>query len=255
MSVEERMNQRYDAFSDNDKYIAQCILRHKQDCIHLPIEEFAQRYHISKSALSRFAQKLELSGYRQLRSLLRLDAMKPKESTSSFLDVAIHNYHAMVEDMRKKDFTSLFQKFDQAKRILIFASGDSQARVASEFKRIFLPAHLIIYDMYGSDKSDAFCTMVQPDDLVILISLDGETPAILQIAQTLRLRSISLVSITRMKMNALAQLCEENLYIHSIEVPASYQIAYEITTPYFILIELLFLQYQQHQQTAQIPTK
>lgn len=36
-------------------YICECILNHK-DCIKLSIDEFADKYHISTSALSRFAQ-------------------------------------------------------------------------------------------------------------------------------------------------------------------------------------------------------
>lgn len=244
MKVEALMNRYYATFKANDRYIAQCIIEHQSDCIQLSIEAFANTYHISNSALTRFAQKLGLSGYGQLRSKLRLDAQRKQDKTSSFLDIAIQNYHAMIEDMRQKDFTSLFQQFDQAKRILIFASGYSQARVASECKRIFLPLHKVMYDMHGHDMADAFMQMVKADDLVILISLSGESKEVIQIAQTLRLRQIPTVSITRMKMNELTQLCEENLYIHSLQVPSEYGVNYEITTPYFILIEMLYLNYQ-----------
>lgn len=252
MKIEELMNRYYTSFSENDKYIAKCILAHKQDCVHLPIEAFAMRYHVSKSALSRFSQKLKLPGYSELRSFLRLGEMQKKDNTSSFLEVAIHNYHTMIEDLRKKDFTTLFEMFDQAKRILIFASGYAQARVASEFKRMFLPVNKIIYDMHGHDMSDAFLHMAKEDDLIVLISLTGENEDVVSIAKELRLRGVPMVSITRMKMNMLTQLCEENLYIHSIEVPASYHVQYEISTPYFILVEILFLEYQKHLECEHI---
>ena len=52
-----------------------------------------------------------------------------------------------------------------------------------------------------------------------------------------------MLSITRMGNNTLASVCDENLYIHSITLPASYGIEYEISTPYFILIEYLYLAY------------
>ena len=255
MKVEELMNRHYQSFSENDKYIAACILQNKADCIHLSIEEFGDKYHVSKSSLSRFSQKLKLPGYSELRSMLRMDQGKNKVNTSSFVDVAIHNYHAMIEDMRKKDMTSLFQKFDQAQRILIFASGYAQAKVASEWKRIFLPTHKIIYDIHGYDMAQSFARMAQPADLVLLISLDGESEDVLKIAEYLRLNQIPSVSITKMKMNSLSLLCNENLYVHSLKVPEEYGVNYEITTPYFILIEMLFIEYQKYMRYEHIPTK
>lgn len=255
MKIEELMN-RYDAsFSENDRYIAACILKHRKDCIALSIEAFAQRYHISRSSLSRFAQKLKLPGYSELRSMLRMNDLQKTDVSSSFLDVAIHNYHAMIEDMRKKDITALLEKMVQAKRILIFASGYSQAKVASEMKRIFLPTHKIMYDMHGHDMANAFAKMAQDEDLVFLISLDGESDDVIEIARHMKLVQIPCVSITRMKMNSLTRLCEENLYIHSLEVPKEYGVRYEITTPYFILIEMLYIQYQRYLRDEHIPTK
>lgn len=253
MKIEALMNRFYDRFSEHDKYIASCILSHRKDCIQMSIEEFALMYHLSKSSLSRFAQKLDLSGYGQLRSMLRMDTMQKKEQASSFLDVAIQNYHAMIEDMREKDHLELFKRLDQAKRILIFASGYTQARVASEWKRIFLPLHKVMYDMYGHDMAEPFLHMVKPDDLVILISLSGESKEVVMIAKELRLRQIASVSITRLKMNTLTQLCEENLYIHSLQIPDTYGVHYEITTPYFILIEMLYLKYQAYLNDEHIP--
>ena len=42
MNYEERMNEYYKDFSENDKYIASCILQNDKDCIRLTIHEFAQ---------------------------------------------------------------------------------------------------------------------------------------------------------------------------------------------------------------------
>lgn len=253
MRIEELMNRYYDTFSENDKYIASCILKHKQDCMHLSIEEFADNWHISKSALSRFSQKLKLSGYSELRSLLRMGEKQKKEKPSSFLDVAMHNYHGMIEDMRKRDYTSLFEKIYKAKRILIFAHGYTQSKAASEWKRIFLPAHKIIYCMHGEELAHAFSSLAQVGDLVIILSLDGESKDVLEIASSMKLRRIPSVSLTRMKMNPLTRLCDENLYVHALQMPMDYGLTYEITTPYFILIEMLYIQYMRYLHHEHIP--
>ena len=101
-----------------------------------------------------------------------------------------------------------------------------------------------MFHVYGNDMVTALCKSAKQDDLAIIISLTGEEKSILSLAEYLRLKQVSTVSVTRMQNNSLASLCGENLYIRSIQIPMEYGIDYEIVTPYFILIELLFLRYQ-----------
>lgn len=246
MKIEDLMNRYYDTFSENDKYIAQCIVNNPKDCIILSIDEFGKKYHVSKSALSRFAKKLELPGYGELRSMLRLRGMEEKNLDFSFKETALLNYHKMIEYIRQTDYRGLFEKIYYAKRILVYASGYSQARVAKEFQRIFLPLHKQIYYMHGHDMVEAFGNLAQDGDLVMLISLTGEAGHMVELAKRLRLKGIATVSVTRMQMNELSTVCEEKLYIYALSLPKEYQVEYEITTPYFILIELLFIRYQQY---------
>lgn len=246
MKVEDLMNRHFDSFSENDRYIAQCVVRNQRDCIALSIDEFAGKYHVSKSALSRFAKKLDLPGYGELRSMLRLERMEERALDFSFKEAALLNYHKMIEYIRQTDYRPLFEKIYGAKRILVYASGYSQARVAKEFQRIFLPLHKQIYYMHGHDMAEVFGNLVREGDLVMLISLSGEAAHLIELAKMLRLKGIPTVSVTRMQMNELSSVCAENLYIHALSLPKEYQVSYEITTPYFILIELLFIQYQQY---------
>lgn len=251
MKLEHRMNRFYGEFNENDKYIADCILTHKKDCARLTIHDFAKKYHLSQSSLTRFAQKIELEGYSELKSRVRMEELDQGKLDFSFRGEVMSNYKKMVESIRNRDCESLFQALDRAERILIFASGYSQARVASEFKRIFLPLGKKIYYMHGHDMAEAFGELAEKGDLVILISLSGESEHVVSLAERLRLRQIPLVSITRMQVNRLARICGENLYIRSLELPEEYHVRYEVTTPYFILIELLYIRYQNYLNSGQ----
>lgn len=245
MKIEDLLNRYYDTFSENDKYIAGCVAKHTKDCIRLSIDEFAETYHVSKSALTRFAQKLKLPGYGELRSVIRLERMQEEGLEFSFKEEALQNYHKMIEYIRNTDYSSFFEKIYCSGRILIYASGYSQARVTKEFQRIFLPLNKKIYYMHGHDMAEAFENLVREEDLVILISLTGEAEHMVELAKRLRLKGIKTVSVTKMQMNPLSSVCGENLYIQALSLPERYGISYEITTPYFLLIELLFIRYQQ----------
>jgi len=57
------------------------------------------------------------------------------------------------------------------------------------------------------------------------------------------------ISITRLKDNTLASICDENIYVHTMDFQFyseyhGYRI--ESAVGYFIAIETLFLQYQQY---------
>ncbi|ENY8630960.1 hypothetical protein QPD47_17355 [Clostridioides difficile] len=64
-----------------------------------------------------------------------------------------------------------------------------------------------------------------------------------------------MVSITKMISNPLARLCDENLYIQSISISVDKQLDYDVTTPYFILIELLYIKYKMYLESEHIPRK
>lgn len=245
MTLEERINQYYDTFTANDRYICECILNHKEACIHNSISEFATIHHISTSTLSRFAQKLGLPGFSELRVILR---QQDSIEAPSYQDkpLMMNCYRKVIEYIDQKDCSIMFERMLLAKRIIIFGENNAQGRVAKEMKRIFLPTGKKIYDMYGLDMLSALNSFVNAEDIVILISFHGNTKEILTFASHLRMCGIFTISITNMASNPLAQYCNENLYISSLVLQLENEETYETTTPYFILIELLYLKFEMY---------
>ena len=84
----------------------------------------------------------------------------------------------------------------------------------------------------------------QEGDVVFLISLSGEADYMIRLAKRLGVKGVFLVSVTRMSNNTLASCCTENLYIESVHMEIGDYGDYESSTPYFILMELFYLAYQ-----------
>lgn len=243
MKIEELINKYYDSFTANDQYICQCILNYKEDCIKLSIDDFAYKYHVSSSTLSRFAQKLKLPGYSELRAILRLDDTKHLYNYEN-IDNMINCYKKVIKAIEEKDCSILFERMNQAQRIIIFGEGYAQGQVAKEMKRIFLPSGKKIYDIYGFDIIDFLLKFIKIDDIVFFISLNGDSKKLIDFAKEMKMKGIYTVSITKMLSNLLSHLCNENLYIQSTEISIDNHIKYTVTTPYFILIELLYVKYK-----------
>ena len=246
MNIEELMNIYYSNLNENDKLICKYIINNKNTCYKLSIDEFAARCNVSNTTLFRFAKKISLPGFSELKARLRLEVEDKSNEWRDFLGTVTDSYHKMVEDIKNRDCTSIFNKMYKAKRIIVYGSGYAQARVVSEFKRIFLPTQKTIFNMHGYDMVEVVGTLANEYDFVIIISLSGESKGVIKLAKDLRLKGVPTLSITRMMNNTLAASCEENLYINSIALPKEYILDYEISTPYFILIELLFLKYQKY---------
>lgn len=243
MKFEELINVHFDHFTANDEYICTCIVQHREDCIHLGIEEFSKKYHVSTSALSRFAQKLQLPGYSELKALLRFEGKAVNRKEYDMKDV-LDTYHHVIDHVEQKDCRLLFEKLYNAKRIIVYGEGYQQGRAAKEMKRIFLPTGKSFYDMYGVDTIPSLQKFVQEGDVVFFISLHGEQKEVISFAKQLKLKGAFLISITKMKSNELSHLCDESFYIDTMQMEIDDTLHYEVTTPYFILIELLYVKYK-----------
>lgn len=245
MKIGELLNSSYDSFSENEKYICHYLTSHYRQCAEGTIAEFAESCNVSQAMLVRFAKKTGLSGYGELKARIRLELAERETLSEGMMDKVTQSYHKMMDDLMKRDLTGVFELILRAKRVFIYGSGSSQARAASEMKRIFLPVKEMVH-IHGHDMCRALQRTAKPEDLVFMISLSGESAAVVELAEVLRTNHVPDVSVTRLKNNTLASLCTENLYINSVRMPAGNDVEYEISTPYFILIEFLYLSYRNY---------
>lgn len=245
MEIDRLLNLSYDTFSENEKYVCHYLSGHLRECCSKSVDAFAQDCHVSKAMLVRFAKKLGYSGYSAMKAQIKLDFKERASDAGSLLNHITGSYHKMMDELLKKDLTYFFSLLENAQRVFVFGSGSSQARVAGEMKRIFLPVREMLH-LQGHDIRHALYEIAVPQDVVILISLSGESAAVVSLGRELRTRHVPTVSITRLKSNTLASLCEEKLYIASACMTVGPGVEYETTTPYFILIEFLYLSYQNY---------
>lgn len=251
MRVEELLNKHFEEFSENEKYVCRYLHGHFEECGKMTIDEFAFSCGVSKTLLVRFAKKLGLTGYSELKARIKIERREQTGDVRGLLQTMTDSYHKMMDDLNTKDLTGFFEKLYRAKRVFVYGSGSSQARAASEMKRIFLPVREVIH-LHGHDMCYALKKSASPEDLVIMISLTGESEHVVGLAKELRTGGVPTVSITRMTSSRLALECEENLYINSVRLPVEYRIDYESSTPYFILIEYLYLSYQNYLAEKQV---
>ncbi|MDE6195793.1 MAG: MurR/RpiR family transcriptional regulator, partial [Erysipelotrichaceae bacterium] len=71
MTLEKLVNQYYDKLNENDKYIWQYIYHHQQECQKMSIQELARICNVSHTTIIRFAKKIGLDGYSDIKMYLK----------------------------------------------------------------------------------------------------------------------------------------------------------------------------------------
>ncbi|WP_430534943.1 MurR/RpiR family transcriptional regulator [Listeria rocourtiae] len=245
MKLEELVNKNYELLNQNDLHIWKYIQAHKKDCSSMSINEMAKLCNVSRTTILRFAKKISLEGYSELKVHLKWDLEYSVNMADEVTEVISDGYVDVIHEVTKKDFQPICRLIYGANRVFVFGSGDFQMAVAKHLKRLFLHGGDCLYDVDSITINKEFFKIVKPDDLVILISLNGESKSIVSTAMELKLMGVPVISISKMKNSTLARLSVENIYISTTEIHFDNQSthSFEATASLYVVAELLFVKY------------
>lgn len=246
MKLDELVNKHYSQLNENDFYIWNYISNNRKECEKLAIDQLAYRCNVSRTTILRFAQKISLKGYSELKVYLKLENEESKENADN-VDLVCNTYDKVIRNIKEKDCTEIFEAFNTARNIYIYGVGMLQSSIKKELRRIFLLSGKVVYDLSGYKEAEYVLKYANSQDMFIIISVSGENEFVVDFVKKLNIKNIPIVSITKLKENPLSQMSNYNLYISSIIVPHVLdEIEYESLTSYFILIEILFLKYMEY---------
>lgn len=252
MRLQELVNKHYNQLNDNDFHIWKYISSNKKECEKLAIDQLAFKCSVSRTTILRFAQKLSLKGYSELKLYLKMENQEPKEDLNT-MEMICNTYYEVIKSIKEKDCSDIFKKLDSATNIYVYGIGMVQSSIKKELKRIFLSSGKIVYDLSGYKESEISLKTANSNDLFIIISVSGENKFIIDFVSKLKVRNIPILSITKSKENTLAQMSEYNLYISSVQLTQDLnQVDYDSITSYFILIEILFLKYMEYKKGKEV---
>lgn len=245
MRLEELINKNYNQLNENDLYIWQYISAHRKECEKLSIDDLASRCHVSRTTVMRFAQRLGLKGYTELKVYLRIDNQQHQYKQTG-LELVYQKYQAYMNEMKTKDMTRVIEMIVQAKNIYTYGTGSIQNNVAAELKRSFLIVNKIFFTIQSTNETDAFEGIITNQDLIIIISYSGENKQAIQFAKKLKMKGVPLISITATQNNTLSYLSDESLYVDVPNVLNPLGPRYEGLVNYFILVDFILVKYMDY---------
>ena len=251
MRLEEIINRHKTELGTTDLLIWKYIYNHRAQVRHMSIHELARVCSVSSTTVVRFAQKLGMDGFGELKAVMKLEDTPSLVDSGNVLQDMGSFYKQSWESIVKRNFDAASRLIHEASRVFAFASGYVQSNVVQELKRLFFYDDVLIYEIAGKEEFISIARSTGKDDLVIIVSLSGETPLAVEFAELLQMREIPLISITRLHDNTLASLSTVNLYVS----PAVFHIyedaehpQFESMMPYFLLVEIWYVKYKLYLQ-------
>lgn len=251
MRLEELVNQNYNRFNENDLMIWSYIQAHKKECCQISIEELAARCCISRTTISRFTQKLSFDGFREFKLHLRLEYEQDQVQSSILLDQVCTNYQKCIQAAKDTDMQEICERIYSSNRLFAYGTGETQQAATQMIKRMFMNAGRFFVTLSGKSELSMATEDLGPEDLVIIVSLSGETELAVQAARKLKSKGVYTISITRLSDNTVARLCDKNLYITTNVLMNIGGVSFETCSMYFNVAELLCVKYLMYLRTKQ----
>lgn len=243
MKLEALINRYYDNFTANDHQILDYILAHKRFVVEATSGEAAAACHVSRATLLRVCKKLGLQNFAELKYLLKHQGPSSQEAGEADMEEIVENYHGLIEELKKADYSRVCRLIYEAERIYIYGTGNEQKAVAEEFKRIFLNFGKCTVDLFDYGETEFAMKCFTPRDLFLIVSLSGETEEGVRILRLIEYTGIRKVSLTRWKNNTIARLCDDNLYAGTKTLTGYRDMTYEIMSAFYILLDVLSVHY------------
>lgn len=242
MKLEELVNRRYDMLSENDIHIWEYIFAHRKECENLSIDELASRCYVSRTTIMRFAQKIGLKGYADLKSYLRMDSKIDVQEQSGF-EMFYKEYALFMNNLKEQDMTKALELISNANRLYVYGTGIVQNSAASEMKRVFLEEGKLFNVIQERHELSVFEKNIFQGDIVVIISFSGENERAIDFARKLKTKNVSIISITSVKSNTLSRMADEAFYVEAPRMINTVGGLHDGLAGFFLLIDFMMVKY------------
>ncbi|WP_277631380.1 MurR/RpiR family transcriptional regulator [Atopococcus tabaci] len=242
MAIETLISEYYEELNATDRSIAAYILNNRAKVSEMTIRELAEECHSSKSTVLRFIKKIGISGFSELKYGLKWEKSRIENETPYKEDL-INDITMNLEQLRAWDMDRICRRIESANRVYVYGTGTEQKRCAEEIKRHFWRLQKYMYVIDDEMDLHVLIPTLKEDDLVIIVSLSGNTPSMIPYAKKIAAKNIPLISMTHLRNNQLSQLTDLNIYAFAYSRESNLSLEVTTFSTFFIMAEALFRGY------------
>jgi RpiR family transcriptional regulator, glv operon transcriptional regulator len=244
--LSKQINQNYNQFSENDKFILNYILQNKEICQYMNVSELAQRSMSSPASIVRLSKKLGYSGFSELKYYLKNEINEESQmkfDTTNYLNELKNDIDLTVKLFKQTDLSKQYALIKESNNIYAYATGTAQKNMLHELNRYMLSIDKNLVIIPSNSELEMVSSFAANIDLLIIISLSGDTKDLEHSLRMLKLKKVPILSITDIKNNKLANYSPNNLYYHPTSLSKKGNISKVSFVTLNIVIDLFFQDY------------
>lgn len=249
MNLYELVNRYYSNLNANDFMIWEYISNNFEKCANMNIDDLASHCNFSKASIVRFAKKLNLSGYSELKFEIKSHLQETnKLQAKGNVELICNGYIQAINELKDQNFDETCSLLYNAKKIYTYGTGVVQSNACRELQRMFCNEGIYLFHLDQKINFNAIDKNLSADDVVIIISMGGESSKGIELAKYLKLKGVHTISVTKKKNNTLASLCDNNVYFMTskFNMYATSENLFDSGTILFVVCEVFFLKYQEY---------
>ncbi len=223
LQIEMLIKKYYDHLNENDLSTLRYIIENKRTCAEKSITDIARDCNISRSSILRTTQKLGFSGFSEFKYALKNDLHTPPLQEKDYfqqIEMAMHN---TLKFFKSAELMPIYDKINHSDKIYAYGTGYAQRNAVNELKRNFLNFGIMITSLDAGRELGFALKWIRETDLLIVVSLSGDIPDIMDDLKLLRVKKVPVLSITDMSFdhNILANIVPYNLFFQSTRYPVN----------------------------------
>lgn len=214
MDLLDIVNSSQNEFSETETDIITFMIENQAAVEGMTISDVALATHVSKSSVIRLTKKLGFSGYSELKFFIKSSKARPEENLYDVLENQNQDLENTMKYLRQLDFMPILKLIGDANIVYCYGTGYAQKNAANEFSKSLLGCNVKSMVLPAKTEFDVSMSAFSRDDLVIFLSLSGETVEIKEDLKILKLRQIPFIAITEFSQNYMLTLANYSLHYH-----------------------------------------
>ncbi|GAB6169854.1 MurR/RpiR family transcriptional regulator [Clostridium carnis] len=248
MDILCEIQKKYNSFSDKEKYIADYILQESEIINNINITELAKVTNTSGATITRFCKKVNCDSFVDMK--LKISSLKRDIGLSNEegLLAEIYSYYDRViertkHSIGKEQILNVVEEIKKANKIYIYGVGSS-GLTATEMMQRLLRMGFNVYSISDGHMMIINSSIVAKEDLVIGISISGQTKEVINSLRISKKNGAKIVSITSFDDGPMAKLSDIKFIVYNaLFVDKKRFINSQFSTMYLIdLISMVLLE-------------
>lgn len=203
----------YPSFSKQEKKIANFFLEEKDNICFMSLNEITQKIGVSEATIVRFVKKIGFKGFIEfkLEVAKQISQIEEENVSKDYVENIENNIINVVSNTKslinKEDIERTIDLIHQSKNMYVFGLGASGV-AALEMQNRFMRFGKVGHSVNDSHFQTMYASMVNDKDIIIVISLSGETVDLIYPLELAKKNKCRIVAITNYIMSPIAKLAD-----------------------------------------------